>query len=320
MKTELFAPVGIRLAQALGILPALSQSGRAETNNSFDDSGQDEVPVTSLAEGIGKVFIIAYKESTQFLEETLALEGLQCEVLRQEHQPEFRGFSPSYLCLLNHCEAWERASQSAKLTLIVEADFVPVIGLGRLPLPCDTHQENLGVSWLYLCAPQVYSVSQEGYADGFSVAMVAYIVTPRSARCLMDHAENIKQKFGPSYSTWDSDVDGFLRERNFKNYISFRNYGEHGGRPNPEHRQNKLSPSHRADILYGKLAFLPMYAIDEGGNNSYLKYIQVRLQARLKGIARLLAGRFVRLKTLRNSRFPIRLLLFALRRHLSLSL
>lgn len=269
-----------------------------------------------LVKAINQVFILAYKESTQLLESTFVREGFACEVLRQEHQPEYRDYSRSYLCLLNHVQAWQKASQAEGLTLIVEADFVPVAGMGQLPLPCNPNQPNLGITWLYTCAPQVYSVSKEGFAEGFSTAMVAYIVTPQTARYLIELAEEIRQKYGShAYTTWDSGIDGFLRSHALKNYIPFRNYGEHGGRPNPEHRQNGLSPAHRADVLYGRLAFVPPYAIDQDKPNAF-QYLWARTYARIKGIGRLLMGKFLRLKVLRTSSVPLRLLSFTIRRQL----
>lgn len=269
-----------------------------------------------LVNCIGKVLIIAYKESTEQLQEALTKEGFDCEVLRQEHRPEFQSFSRSYLCLLNHQRAWEIASQEAKPTIIIEADFVPVVGFGKLPLPFNPNQNNVGISWLYTCAPQVYNVSSDGYAQGFSVSTVAYIVTLQSSRCLLQLAQEVKEKVGTTnYSSWDSTIDSFLRSRQFKNYIPWRNYGEHGGLPNPEHYQNKLSKTHRADVLYGKLAFMPMYVSDE--RSGKLKFLAVRLQARLKGIARLATGRFLRVKILQGSSVPSKLLSFAILRHLS---
>lgn len=274
----------------------------------------------SLVNTIGDVLIIAHKEPTQALEKALTQEGFKPEVLRQTHQPEFQGFSPSYLCLLNHCRAWKQAAEANTLTLIVEADFVPVVGLGKLPLPCRFNQSDLGIAWLYTCAPQLYSVSQEGYAEGFSTSMVAYIVTPRSAQHLLELAETIRQTIGETqYSTWDSQVDEFLRHRNLRNYIPFRNYGEHGGRPNPEHRKHGLSVAHRADVLYNRLAFMPPYAMmDE--KPAYMHYLMVRSHARMKGIARLMTGKFVRLKVLHHSTVAPRLVWFALHRQLFMNL
>ena len=270
----------------------------------------------NLLDCIEKVFIIAYKESTELLEKTLIAEGFNCTVLRQEDQEEFKNLSPSYLCMINHKQAWEKAMQSEKPSIIVEADFVPVLKFGKLPLPFAANQNDVGICWLYNCAAQLYSVSDLGYAEGFSTSMVAYIIAPQSARYLIDLAEEVVKKIGnKTYSTWDSNIDSFLRARKLKNFIPFRNYGEHGGLPNLEHFQNNLSKTHRADVLYGQLAFLPIYA-----NQDKMKLFYVRFYARLKGIARLLTGRFLRLQVIKGSSVPIRLVSFAIRRHLSISI
>ncbi|MBD2772810.1 LPS biosynthesis glycosyltransferase [Iningainema tapete] len=279
------------------------------------NTNTNQILPSDLVNSIDKVLIIAYKESTEQLEETLNREGLACVVQRQETKPEYQNFSRSYLCLLNHQRAWEKAALLSKPTLIMEADFVPVLGLGKLPLPFNPHQSDVGISWLYTCAPQVYSISPDGYAEGFSVSTVAYIVTPQGARCLLDLLKEVTEKKGATtYSSWDSTIDPFLRQRKLKNYIPWRNYGEHGGLPNPEHHQNNLSKTHRADVLYGKLAFMPMYAV----NGSRQQFLMIRLQARLKGIARLVTGRFLRLRVLQGSSTPAKILRFAVFRHFSL--
>ncbi|MCT7971040.1 LPS biosynthesis glycosyltransferase [Laspinema olomoucense] len=284
------------------------------------DGAMEQPPISNrLGDRIGKVLIIAYKESTDLLEKTLREEGLTPEVMRQAENPAMQDFSSSYRCLLNHRSAWEKALNEPQPTLIIEADFVPVQGFGELPLPYPGDRTDLGIAWLYTCAPQIYSVSQEGYAQGFSTAMVAYIITNHSAEYLIKLAERIKDEIGPkNYSAWDSEIDAFLRKNKFNNYVPFRNYGEHGGRPNPEHRQNQLSSSHRADVLYGKLAFLPMYASED--HDGSFPVLGVRLKARLKGIGRLVTGRYLRLPILKQSNVPGRLLSFAIRRHLTLRL
>jgi len=266
-----------------------------------------------LADVIGRAFIIAYKEPTQLLETTLNKEGLQCEVLRQQQQPQYRNFSPSYLCLLNHLRAWKIAAMEERPTLIVEADFVPVVGFANLPLPFNPYQTDVGMCWLYTCASQIYSISADGYAEGFSVSTVAYIVTPQGAEKLIKFAKEMMQKSSPNaYSTWDAHLDNFLRQQKLKNYIPFRNYGEHGGLPNLEHSRHGLSKTHRADVLYNQLAFMPIYASKEGVD--YFKFLSVRFQARLKGIARLITGKFLRLPVIKRSRLPFKLANFAIRR------
>jgi hypothetical protein len=265
-----------------------------------------------LVNNIGKILIIACKESTSQLEDFFYQEGFTCQVLRQEFKPEYENYSRSYLCLMNHQRAWEIAQTEQLPTLIIEADFVPVVGIGKLPLPFDPNQSDVGVSWLYTCASQVYTILPEGYAEGFSVSTVAYVVTPSAANCLMGLAEEITLKYGATnYSSWDSTLDNYLRTRGFKNYIPWRNYGEHGGAPNPEHQQNKLSKTHRADVLYGKLAFVPPYAVSQ----SWRTFFWVRLQARVKGVGRLISGRFLRPKVIKGASVPTKLVKFALFRH-----
>lgn len=282
----------------------------------FPNQGQTAskgLPANRMMDGVGQTFIIAYKEDTQQLESVLNSEGLDCQVMRQQHQPEYKDYSPSYLCLLNHKSAWEIAKNETKPTLIVEADFVPVIGIGQLPFPFDRDQSDVGISWIYTCAPQLYTVTADGYSQGFSVSCVAYIVTPKAAEYLLELAAKIKENPGPeNYSSWDSEIDTFLLNRGLKNYIAFRNYGEHGGKPNLEHYQQGLSKVHRADVLYGKLAFMLPYLEDEA--NSNLKLLLLRLKARMKGIARLALGKFLRIPVVKGSSSPLRLISFALRR------
>ncbi|WP_413164610.1 LPS biosynthesis glycosyltransferase [Capilliphycus salinus ALCB114379] len=269
-----------------------------------------------FADGIGKTFIIAYKENTDQLESILKQEGFDCQVMRQQHRPEYKDYSPSYLCLLNHKSVWEIAKTQSKPTLIIEADFVPVIGLGKLPFPFDLDQSDVGVCWIYTCAPQLYSVTPNGYGEGFSVSTVAYIVTPKAAECLRSLEAQKRENPGPkSYSSWDSELDNFLRQQGFKNYIAFRNYGEHGGRPNLEHHQRGLSKVHRADVLYGQLAFTPLYLQDEANSNVKLQF--ARLKARIKGLGRLLLGKFLRIPVVSRSSYPMKLISFALRRQLT---
>ncbi|MDY6807285.1 MAG: LPS biosynthesis glycosyltransferase [Cyanobacteriota bacterium] len=274
---------------------------------------------SELSDRLGKTFIIAYKEDTEELESTLKQEGLHPLVMRQQHQPEYKEYSPSYLCLLNHKNVWEIAKNETKPTLIVEADFVPVIGFGKLPFPFNINQSDVGISWLYLCAPQLYSVTPDGYGEGFSASTVAYIVTPKAAEKLLELEAQKKENPGPqNYSSWDSELDNFLRKRGLKNYIAFRNYGEHGGKPNKEHHERGLSKVHRADVLYGKLAFTPSYVDKE--KNTQLQLLSARFYARLKGIGRLLLGKFLRVYVLKGSSYPGRLLSFAISRQLTMRL
>ncbi len=259
-----------------------------------------------------KVFIIAHREDTAHLVAVLQNQGFDCEVLRQAHRPEQANFSRSYLCLQNHCNAWKWVQEHRLPAVVIEADFVPVKAFGQLPVPFDVNQADVGFSWLYTCASQVYDISPDGYAQGYSTSMVAYLLHPRCVDHLLAFAEQITQDPGPTaYTPWDSQLDEVLLAQELRNYIPFRNYGEHGSyNPNPEHKANGLSRTHRADVLYGPLAFEPMYAQVKGG-------WKVRLHARLKGLSRLAVGRYVRWVVLRRAEVPFKILRFALRRQLS---
>lgn len=272
-----------------------------------------------LIDSLEKVVIVAYREDTQQLEDFFRQESLICEVNRQQDTPAAQHYAAIHRCMLNHAEVWKKAATYRKPTLIVEADFVPVRHLGTLPLPFDADQTNVGMAWVYTCAPQLYSVSPEGFLEGFSTALVAYIVTPQGAQALCDFVPEITAKHGTGYYNFDSDIDKFLRQRGFKNYIPFRNYGEHGGKSNPEHRRNGMSGIHRADVLYHPLAFLPIYATADRSHplDRAWTFFTARLQARIKGLGRLLLGKFLRPKVVRLSRTPLRLLRSALLRQLT---
>ena len=156
------------------------------------------------------------------------------------------------------------------------------------------------------------------YAQGYSTAMVAYVITAKSARSLIELAAQIEKGPGPrAYSPWDSGIEYFLRDRGLRNYVPFRNYGEHGGLPNPEHGKNKLSKAHRADVLHGKLAFAPMYATAEGKVNRWTWW-KTRVYARVKGLGRLVLMKYLRRQTFKKSAQKLRLLRFSLLRHLTI--
>ncbi|WP_204139169.1 LPS biosynthesis glycosyltransferase [Halomicronema sp. CCY15110] len=273
--------------------------------------------MSSIKDAISQSIILAYKEDTQQLETYLTEQGFDCQVIRQTHQAEYSQYSPSYLCLLNHLSAWQQVVSAQQPILICEADFVPVRNLSTLPLPYDPSLDNVGIAWLYTCAPQIYNVSSTNHAIGFSTSMVAYILTPAGAQHLIQLVDQITEHPGPTqYSTWDSNVEEFLRRRGLNGYVPWRNYGEHGGKPNPEHKKAGLSPAHRADVLYRKLAFNPVYTATQ--SHPALHVLFSRLKARTKGIGRLLLGKYLRRPVLAESTTPGKMLRFAIGRQLTL--
>lgn len=273
--------------------------------------------MSSIKDAIDQTIILAYKEDTEPLETFFLEQKFGCQVIRQKHKTGHKGYSPSYLCMLNHCNAWLKVIASNQPTLICEADFVPVRNLASLPLPYDPALGDMGIAWLYTCAPQIYHVLPNNQAVGFSTSMVAYILTPIGAKHLIDMAFQIAQASEPKqYSTWDSLIEEFLRIRGLNGYVPWRNYGEHGGKPNPEHKKAGFSPAHRADVLYGQLAFAPLYTAMQPYPG--LHVLCSRLKARIKGLGRLALGRYLRLPVLAESTTPLKMLRFAIGRQLTL--
>lgn len=263
-----------------------------------------------LRHQVHQTILLAHRENTDRLAQVLTDTGLTPTIQRQEDLPEYAGYANIYRCLLNHHAAWQQAATNPGPTLIMEADFVPVQNMGDLPLPFDPTHPRTGLAWLYTCAPQIYSITDQGYADGFSTSLVAYLVTSQAAQALLAFLPHITAHHGTGYYNFDSDLDKYLRQRQFTNYIPYRNYGEHGGKANPEHRKNGMTGLHRADTLYGPLAFAPDYSLQE-------TRAIARLNARVRGLGRLATGRYLRPKILRNSSQPLRLLQFSLGRQLT---
>lgn len=265
-----------------------------------------------LRDYIDKVYIVSNKLSTDKLKSEFIEQGFEVEELRQEFKPEYKKFSKIYLTFLNHKNAWGKASNNDKYSLIVEEDFVPINNFGQLLLPFDSNKENFGICWIYAVGPQIYSVSTYGYISGEASGLVAYIINSESATLLLKFAEEIRKKWdSKEYLPFDSEIKTFFLSRGKKNYLSYRNYGEHGGVINIEHKKNKIRRGgiHRADVLYGKLAFLPYYAKD-----NRIRCYMIRLEARIYGIMRLLVGRYLRPKILFHSSTPFRLLKVAIGR------
>jgi hypothetical protein len=244
----------------------------------------------NLRDSIQRSFIIAHKEDTRLLEKALVAEGFQSVTQRLSLSDEEKQFSGATRCLLNHRRAWEQAAQIGGMSLVVEADFVPCRGFGDFPVPIPANEVNRAVAWLYLCAGRFCQRVEGRFFLGGSNSTVAYVVSPSAARCLLALAEQTLAMIDPrEYSTWDSNIWPFLRENGIPMFVPLRNYGEHGGLFNPEHRQEgrKLIP-HRAECLMGPLHFLPDYS---GGRT--LRFIGVRCFHKLKALAKLVCGKTV---------------------------
>ena len=174
--------------------------------------------------------------------------------------------------------------------MVVEADFVPVIGLGRLPLPVpEAGPETARFGWLYSAGSILYGIDEFGLPHGHGNTTVAYILNRAAARHLVGFFEReIQQPEVGTYRPWETYLGIYLRkEHGVRNYFAPRQYGEHGGIANREHRLAGARAWHEADILAGKLAFLPPYA-----RGSRARYRARRLRGWARGFYRLVTLKF----------------------------
>ena len=160
-------------------------------------------------------------------------------------------------------------------------------------------------------------VGPQGYLRGHCAPLVAYVINDEVARIFLRFFQQEIRDYDPStYFTFDAHLQWWAMGQGAEAYIPLKHYGEHGGRPNPEHlKLGALSRAgrHRADNLAAPLAFLPSYA-----NGSRLAFLLERAEAKALGWARLFTGRWIIdttayprtwLDTLRMELFGIRRLL-----------
>ena len=233
-------------------------------------------------------YIVAHRENTDHLWRALQSEGFSVTEVRGPYSDTQLQFSSIYKTFVNHANAWRLVVSSDQYSMIVEADFVPVLGLGSLPLPLPFEHIASTISYLYACGPQFWDVDPSLYfARGHAGAMVAYTLSPRVARLLLQFFDE-KCQANPTgvYEPWDAELGYWLKARGVESYLPFRQYGEHGGISNPEHSSAGLGRPHQADVLVNSLHFMPLYA-----GNRFSRYLAIRMRARIWGWIRLLAGR-----------------------------
>jgi hypothetical protein len=258
-----------------------------------------------LGANVAHTFILAYRENTEALEQALREEGLSAEVIRPTYTSQELTYSRAIRCLLNHGNAWRRARDMQGMSLIVEADFVPCRGMAQFPLPFSPELEGDGAwAFLYSAGPRMLRCRADGSLQGHSATSVAYVITPLVAGWLVEYLESELIRHGDltRYSLWDTQFQWHIMGKGGKCFMPFRNFGEHGGRPNTEHHREGvglgarlrlltmlgIGRNHHADVLYGPLKFIPEYA-----HGSRLKFLRTRLEAKVTGWLKLLSGRVV---------------------------
>jgi hypothetical protein len=234
------------------------------------------------------VFIVAHKEDTSDLETAMVSEGFTCHVIRGPYSAKERTYPAAVRCLINHSNAWRKIVKLDDYAIVVEADFVPVKGIASLPLPFDPSSNKKSMAWLYSVGPVIYHVDPLTQAMyGHNAGTVAYILDKAVANEWLSLFDDEMKASPNKYRLWDVNMPIRLRwERGVRCYIPYKMYGEHGGRANPEHKQNKNRSWHEADVLAGSLHFMPTY-----GKVSTMIYIMRRIRGRTRGIYRFLAGK-----------------------------
>jgi hypothetical protein len=236
-----------------------------------------------------KVVVIAYREDVRQLVSMLVGQGFDVRVQRGKYSDEETQYSRSCRCLMNHAAAWRAiAAGTDQLTIVVEADFVPCRRFADLRAPFPVRRRPL-FAWLYSAGSILYGIDQEGFPYGHGNTTVAYVLSREAAAALQEfYEEEIARTNLRNYISWEKRLGKFLRRRkDILNHIPMRQFGEHGGLPNPEHKQNGKRDWHQADMLAGPLAFQPLYA-----SNNRIRYRAIRLRGWLRGWFRVMTLRF----------------------------
>jgi hypothetical protein len=243
-----------------------------------------------LKQVVSRSLVIAYRENVDELMAVLQREGLNPTVARAAYTEEEARYTNQYKCFMGHRDAWRHAAKSDGYTLVCEADFVPCAGLGRLPVfwPVD---RSMAWGYLYQGSPRLLWLTPDGYLRGHAAPTVAYVINREVARILLQFFDYEMQRHkATEYFTFEAHLQWWAMSQGAEAFIPLRHYGEHGGRPQPEHRLlgRNRSVVHRADNLAAPLSFLPQYA-----DSSYRRYLAVRMAARLKGWGRFISRRWI---------------------------
>lgn len=245
--------------------------------------------VRALAAATNRVIVVAHREDTARLRAVLVAQGFAVTEARGPYSADQRLFAANIRCLVNHANAWRLAAESDKLTIVVEADFVPVHNFGRLPLPFPPAGNEPRFGWLYSGASVLYGIDEHGFPFGHGSTTVAYVLNAPAAKALLKFfGEEMSRPNPGEYRPWETYMGIFLRRNaGIRNYVPVYQYGEHGGSTNPEHQGSGIRGWHEADVLWSRLAFAPAYC--RGRRTIYLLR---RLRGWTRGAARLVTLRF----------------------------
>ena len=245
-----------------------------------------------LSEVVSQSYIVCHKEDVTELRDALSREGLNPSENRLAYSDKEKAYHSSTKCFLNHASVWHEAATKAGYTLIVEADFVPCRGLGSFATFWPVEDVEAW-GYLYQGSPRVLAlIGPSEFLRSHCSPTVSYVINSVIAKKLIKFYEYEFGRHDPhKHYTFESHLQWWMMGQGGRAYMPLRHYGEHGGRPNPDHAavaNLSRQGEHHADNLAAPLQFLPAYA--EG---SRLKYLQVRAVSKLHGLARLATGRWI---------------------------
>ncbi|MFM7547391.1 MAG: hypothetical protein ACKO8I_00660 [Cyanobacteriota bacterium] len=233
--------------------------------------------------------IIADNEIISPLHSALVPEGFETHVVRRNYSSDELRMPRAIKCLLNHYSAWQYVVQTGEPALIVEADFVPCRGISQFPMPYNPDQQGAKISYVYAAGPVVYHHGRNDGYWGHACTTVAYTVNPEAADLWLQLLDEyrVKRNF-QHYIQWDVEMPIDLKHhKGIRLYISEKDYGEHGGIPNPEHKLNGITTWHQAASLMAPLAFMPLYA-----RGSALIFFFFRARSRARYIYKFAVGKY----------------------------
>lgn len=107
---------------------------------------------------VSRVRILAQRENTALLVAALESEGLRTSVIRPKYMAEQEAWARNTKCLWGHRTIWQAIVDSGEtMCMVCEADFVPCIGLGSLPLPFQVDDAGDALGYLYAGGPEIFS-------------------------------------------------------------------------------------------------------------------------------------------------------------------
>jgi hypothetical protein len=152
-------------------------------------------------------------------------------------------------------------------------------------------EERLAWGYLYQGSPRLLWVGKQGHLRGHAAPTVCYVINREVAELCLRFFDDEMTRYRPDdYFTFEAHMQWWLMDRGAQAYIPNRHYGEHGSKPQTEHRRNswRRGGRHHADNLAAPLAFMPQYA--EG---RYYQFLRVRIGYWLLGWVRFFFGRWI---------------------------